>query len=85
LAAIETGTVMVDGVSTFFRRVHGDGSSGGRDRYIRARFGAEYAARLPNSQLIELPQAGHWPWIDPPELVDRVIRFLATDEGFGNP
>jgi hypothetical protein len=85
LAAIETGTVMVDGVSIFFRRVHGYGSSGGRDRYIPARFGAEYAARLPNSQLIELPEAGHWPWIDAPELVDRVIRFLATDEGFGNP
>jgi pimeloyl-ACP methyl ester carboxylesterase len=58
---------------------------GGRDRYIPARFGADYAARLPNSQLIEVPQAGHWPWIDAPELVDRVIRFLATDEDFGNP
>jgi pimeloyl-ACP methyl ester carboxylesterase len=58
---------------------------GMRDRYLPARFGAAYAARLPNSQLVELPQAGHWPWIDAPEVVDRVIRFLATDEDFRHP
>jgi pimeloyl-ACP methyl ester carboxylesterase len=55
---------------------------GDRDRYIPARFGAAYAARLPNSELVELPRAGHWPWIDAPETVERVIRFLATDEDF---
>jgi len=53
---------------------------GGRDRYLPARFGPAYAARLPNSELIEIPGAGHWPWIDEPDVVDRVIRFLATDE-----
>ncbi len=57
---------------------------GGRDRYLPARFGPEYAARLPNSELLELPDAGHWPWIDAPEVVDRVIRFLQTDEEFRN-
>ena len=57
---------------------------GGKDRYLPARFGPEFAARLPNSELIELPQAGHWPWIDAPDVVDRVIRFLATDEEFRN-
>ena len=55
---------------------------GGRDRYIPARFGPAYAARLPSSELIEVPEAGHWPWIDDPEVVDRVIRFLTTDEDF---
>jgi pimeloyl-ACP methyl ester carboxylesterase len=55
---------------------------GMRDRYIPARFGAAYAERLPDSELIELPQAGHWPWIDAPEVVDRVIRFLESDEEF---
>ena len=39
---------------------------------------------LPNSELLELPDAGHWPWIDAPEVIDRVIRFLATDEEFRN-
>jgi pimeloyl-ACP methyl ester carboxylesterase len=55
---------------------------GMRDRYLPGRFGAAYAAALPASELLELPDAGHWPWIDAPELVDRVIRFLETDEGF---
>ena len=32
--------------------------------------------RLPNSELVELPDAGHWPWIDDPEVVDRVVGFL---------
>jgi pimeloyl-ACP methyl ester carboxylesterase len=53
---------------------------GGRDRYLPARFGPEFAARLPNSELLELPQAGHWPWIDAPAVIGRVVRFLATDE-----
>jgi pimeloyl-ACP methyl ester carboxylesterase len=48
-----------------------------RDRYIPARFGAAYAAALPSSELVELPVAGHWPWIDDPEVIDRVVGFLA--------
>jgi pimeloyl-ACP methyl ester carboxylesterase len=53
-----------------------------RDRYLPARFGAAHAERLPNSELLEVPEAGHWPWIDAPEVVDRVIRFLASEEDF---
>ena len=49
---------------------------GMKDRYIPGRFGAAFAAGLPNSELIELPDAGHWPWIDDPEVVDRVVGFL---------
>jgi pimeloyl-ACP methyl ester carboxylesterase len=59
-------------------------SPGGKDRYLPARFEAEYAARLPNSELIELPDAGHWPWIDAPAIINRVVRFLVTDEEFRN-
>ena len=51
---------------------------GMRDRYIPSRFGAEYAARLPHSELVELPDAGHWPWIDRPEVIDRVVGFLTA-------
>jgi pimeloyl-ACP methyl ester carboxylesterase len=54
-----------------------------KDRYISARFGREYAARLPNAELVELPEAGHWPWIDAPETVDRVVRFLEPDDDSG--
>lgn len=53
-----------------------------RDRYIPARFGAAYAAALPSSELVELPVAGHWPWIEDPGVVDRVVRFLTIDEEF---
>jgi pimeloyl-ACP methyl ester carboxylesterase len=51
-----------------------------KDRYLPPRFGREYAARLPNAELVELPEAGHWPWIDAPEVVDRVIAFLEDKE-----
>ncbi len=55
---------------------------GMKDRYLSSRFGAAYAAALPDSELIELPEAGHWPWIDAPEVVDRVIWWLEGDEEF---
>jgi pimeloyl-ACP methyl ester carboxylesterase len=53
-----------------------------RDRYLPARFGRAYAARLPNAELMELPEAGHWPWIEAPEMVERLIGFLASDKEF---
>jgi pimeloyl-ACP methyl ester carboxylesterase len=53
---------------------------GMRDRYLPGRFAAAYAARLPGAELVEAPEAGHWPWIEQPELVQRVIRFLVTDD-----
>jgi pimeloyl-ACP methyl ester carboxylesterase len=50
---------------------------GMRDRYIPGRFGRDYAAALPNAELIELERAGHWPWWgEAPELVDRVTEFV---------
>jgi pimeloyl-ACP methyl ester carboxylesterase len=50
---------------------------GGRDPYLPPRFGRAYANRLPQAELVELRDAGHWPWIDRPELVERVAAFLA--------
>jgi pimeloyl-ACP methyl ester carboxylesterase len=49
---------------------------GARDPYLPSRLGRLYAQRLPNAELVELPDAGHWPWIDRPDLVDRVVGFL---------
>lgn len=54
---------------------------GNRDRYIPPRFGPAWAERLPHAQLLEAPEAGHWPWIDQPELIERMIGFLRSDEG----
>ena len=56
---------------------------GGRDRYLPDGFGPAWKASLPNAELYELPKAGHWPWIDAPQAVDRVVRFLEDDEGSG--
>ncbi len=52
--------------------------SGMRDPYIPARFGREYASALAHAELVELADAGHWPWLDRPELIDRVVEFLSA-------
>jgi pimeloyl-ACP methyl ester carboxylesterase len=49
---------------------------GQRDPYIPARFGVEYAHALPHAELLELPDAGHWWWLDRPEAIERVVGFL---------
>ncbi|MBV9942877.1 MAG: alpha/beta hydrolase [Solirubrobacterales bacterium] len=35
-----------------------------------------YAARLPGATVIRFAGAGHWPWLDRPEVVDRVAALL---------
>jgi pimeloyl-ACP methyl ester carboxylesterase len=49
---------------------------GDRDPYLPAKFARDYAAVLPNSQLELVEGAGHWPWIDDPSVVDRILAFL---------
>ena len=51
---------------------------GMRDPYIPARFAGAYAAALPDAELLELADAGHWPWLDRPDLVARVVDFLSA-------
>jgi pimeloyl-ACP methyl ester carboxylesterase len=52
---------------------------GMKDPYIPARFGRAYANALPRAELLEMPDAGHWPWLDRPDLVDRVAGFLSAE------
>jgi pimeloyl-ACP methyl ester carboxylesterase len=49
---------------------------GKQDAYLPAAFGRAYADRLPDAQLLELDGAGHWPWLERPEALERVIDFL---------
>ncbi len=50
---------------------------GTRDPYIPARFAAEYARALPDAQLEEYSDAGHWAWLDRPDMIERVAGFLS--------
>jgi pimeloyl-ACP methyl ester carboxylesterase len=52
---------------------------GMRDPYIPSRFAAAYAAAIPGAELLELQDAGHWPWVDGPDLVGRLADFLGAE------
>lgn len=49
---------------------------GDRDPYLPPRFGSAYAGALPAAELALGLGIGHWPWIDDPGVVDRVLEFL---------
>jgi len=49
---------------------------GMRDPYIPASFAREYARALGGAELLELPDAGHWWWLDRPDAIERVLDFL---------
>jgi pimeloyl-ACP methyl ester carboxylesterase len=49
---------------------------GAADRYIPARFANGLAAALGNAAVEHVAGAGHWPWLDRPDLIARVHDFL---------
>ena len=49
---------------------------GARDPFISSRFGEQYATELPRGELVLVEDAGHWPWLDRPDLIDRIATFL---------
>jgi pimeloyl-ACP methyl ester carboxylesterase len=49
-----------------------------RNPYIPTRFATEYADVLPSAELLELPDAGHWWWLDRPDAIERVVGFLTN-------
>ncbi|HTZ65170.1 MAG TPA: alpha/beta hydrolase [Solirubrobacteraceae bacterium] len=53
---------------------------GAHDPYIPSRFGQAYAQALAQCELIELPDAGHWAWLDRADVIERVADFLGRSE-----
>jgi pimeloyl-ACP methyl ester carboxylesterase len=49
---------------------------GERDPYIAPRFGEELARRLGGTCEV-VSDAGHWPWLERPDLRDRITAFAA--------
>jgi pimeloyl-ACP methyl ester carboxylesterase len=49
---------------------------GADDRYLPTRFAHAYGEVL-GAEVELVDGAGHWPWIDKPELVERVCTFLS--------
>jgi pimeloyl-ACP methyl ester carboxylesterase len=49
---------------------------GDRDPYLPPRFGQAYASALPGAELEVARGAGHWPLVDDPGLVDRILDFV---------
>jgi pimeloyl-ACP methyl ester carboxylesterase len=49
---------------------------GMQDPYVPVRFAGEYARALPRAELLELPDAGHWPWLDRPDALERIVDFV---------
>ena len=51
---------------------------GEEDPFLPVRFAHAYADALGGPAEVEVAEgAGHWPWLDRPELVQRVVRFLS--------
>jgi pimeloyl-ACP methyl ester carboxylesterase len=51
------------------------------DPYLPSRFGQAYASALGGAELLELPDAGHVPWLDRPDVIDRVVNFVSAASG----
>jgi pimeloyl-ACP methyl ester carboxylesterase len=50
---------------------------GEADPWLAGEFGRAYAERL-GARLQSVPDAGHWPWLDRPELIEQVADFVST-------
>jgi pimeloyl-ACP methyl ester carboxylesterase len=52
---------------------------GEQDPYVDSSFAARYGEALGGPTRVEVvPDAGHWPWIDRPEVIDTVAEFLGA-------
>lgn len=50
---------------------------GEQDPYIDPDHADRFAEALPGASVRRVDRAGHWPWIDQPDLIDEVCGFLS--------
>ncbi len=51
---------------------------GERDPWLNPELGEAYASALPHAALERVPDAGHWPWLDQPAVIERVAQFAGS-------
>jgi pimeloyl-ACP methyl ester carboxylesterase len=51
---------------------------GDRDPYLPPRFGDGFAAALGDATVEHYADAGHWPWLERPDLVARICDWIAA-------
>ncbi len=56
---------------------------GDEDPYIPPSFADAYGERIERARVHHVPGAGHWPWLDRPEVVDTVTAFLTAERAPG--
>jgi pimeloyl-ACP methyl ester carboxylesterase len=50
---------------------------GEEDPWMSPTFADAYAHTIPGAELIRVGGAGHWPWLDRPQVIDRVVAFAS--------
>jgi pimeloyl-ACP methyl ester carboxylesterase len=50
---------------------------GERDPWLAPEFADAYGAALRHAVVERVPDAGHWPWLDQPDVINRVAEFLS--------
>ncbi len=53
---------------------------GERDPWLAPELAHAYAARLSNSTVTLVPDAGHWPWLDAPAVLDQLAAFVCDPQ-----
>ncbi len=51
---------------------------GERDPWLAPELADAYGARLAHAEVQRIADAGHWPWLDEPGVLDRIAAFIAA-------
>ena len=51
---------------------------GERDPWFEPAFADRYRERLRNAEVWRIEDAGHWPWLERPGVVERIAEFVAS-------